>query len=80
MIDVEQIRETVAAHREEIVNCLVELVQTPSVTGDEVAVSQVVPPPDGGNGTGSTDGGGTAGAPEPAGGMVWNGKRTPLYF
>ena len=41
MIDAKEIKKAVMDHREEIIRCLVEMVQTPSVTGDEVPVSRV---------------------------------------
>lgn len=41
MISVEEIKKAVSEHRDEIVECLVELVQTPSITGDEVPVSRI---------------------------------------
>ena len=41
MITVEEIKRAVSARRQEIIDCLVELVQTPSVTGDEVPVSRI---------------------------------------
>ena len=41
MIDAKEIKKAVMDHRDEIIRCLVEMVQTPSVTGDEVPVSRV---------------------------------------
>ena len=41
MIGIEEIKKAAEAHRQEIIDCLVEMVQTPSVTGDEVPISKV---------------------------------------
>ena len=41
MFTAEQIHQVVEAARQEAIDCLVELLQTPSVTEDEVAVSKV---------------------------------------
>lgn len=41
MLTAKEIREAVEQHRDEIVNCLVRLIQVPSVTGEELAVSKV---------------------------------------
>ncbi|NBI67909.1 M20 family peptidase [Pseudoflavonifractor sp. 60] len=41
MLTRERIHETVEMYRQEAIDCLVELVQTPSTTGDEVAISKV---------------------------------------
>lgn len=41
MLTAKEIREAVEQRREEIIKCLVRLVQVPSVTGEELAVSKV---------------------------------------
>ena len=41
MFTKEVIHEFVRANQQEAIDCLVELLQTPSTTGDEVAVSKV---------------------------------------
>ena len=41
MIDINEIKNSVEEHKQDIVDCLVEMVQTPSVTGNEEPVSKV---------------------------------------
>lgn len=42
MISGAEIREAVMCHKDEIVNFLVEVIRTPSITGDEAAVGRVI--------------------------------------
>ncbi len=42
MISKTQVHKIVENNRQEIIDCLVELIQTPSITGDEVPISKVI--------------------------------------